>query len=175
MTSNELTISAAVLHLLLEISSIVPCSSGKSRFWLCRVTGVTDRMALTSASLFLLPVMKLSSFGAILSDQRMPGRIKCEQVSESAWDVEMSGREVWFPSTLRMKEISLLSLHTHVIGCNTTRYLGTCICNEQKNWTWVTWSSREYGTVSRRLGISEVASHEVENENLSLRQYNVHD
>jgi len=60
------TVSAALLALSVEISSIVPCSSGRSIAWDCSFTGVEARMACTSASLLALPVMKLSSRGAML-------------------------------------------------------------------------------------------------------------
>jgi hypothetical protein len=60
------TASAALRHLSAEISSMVPWISTKSSDWLCRST-VSPRIAFTSESLFLFPVMKLSCLGAMLA------------------------------------------------------------------------------------------------------------
>ena len=58
-----LTTSAARLHFSLAISSMVPCISGTSTAWLSTSTTL-PKIALTSASLFLLPVMKFNFRGA---------------------------------------------------------------------------------------------------------------
>jgi len=55
---------AARLHLSSEISSMVPWISTRSRDLLLMLM-LEPRMAFTSASLFLLPVMKLSFWGGI--------------------------------------------------------------------------------------------------------------
>lgn len=59
------TASAARRHLSAEISSIVPWISTKFNAWLCRST-VLPRMAFTTESLFLFPVIKLSCLGAMV-------------------------------------------------------------------------------------------------------------
>lgn len=63
----RLTASAARRHLSLEISSIVPWISTKSKAWLCRST-TEPSIALTSVSLFLFPVMKLRVLGAMVRE-----------------------------------------------------------------------------------------------------------
>ena len=55
---NKLTASAALRALSLVTSSTVPWISTRSTFWF-RSSMTPSRMAWTSASLFLLPVMKL--------------------------------------------------------------------------------------------------------------------
>lgn len=64
----SITASAALLHLSVVISSIVPCSSGRSMAWLESSTPAVPSIAETSANLFLLPVMKLRCFDGILVD-----------------------------------------------------------------------------------------------------------
>lgn len=59
---EELTASAARRALSLVTSSTVPWISTRSTFWF-RSSMTPERMAWTSASLFLLPVMKLRCLG----------------------------------------------------------------------------------------------------------------
>jgi hypothetical protein len=59
------TISAARRHLSRDMSSMVPCTSTRSKDWLWSCTRL-PRIALTSVNLFALPVMKLRCLGAMV-------------------------------------------------------------------------------------------------------------
>jgi hypothetical protein len=60
--TKTLTASAALFALSFVTSSTVPWISTRSTFWF-RSSMTPSRIAWTSASLFLLPVMKFSCFG----------------------------------------------------------------------------------------------------------------
>lgn len=58
------TCSAALLHLAIVTSSRVPCTSMRSSASLLTSMPAGSRMALTSPSLFLFPVMKFTTWVA---------------------------------------------------------------------------------------------------------------